>query len=269
MDLIGKRVLITGAGQGLGKALAFAFAQAGSEIIVTDITEAGVKETVKSLEHPNRRVAGYVVDVTCSEQVNAVRNRIHAELGPIDLLINNAGIVYGGEFSNVPLDRHEKTVSVNLDGVLTVTHAFLADLVSRPEAHLVNIASAAAVVPLPWAVSYAASKAAVLAFSDSLREELRLLGHRHVGVTTVCPSYIGTGLFAGAKAPRFTSLLDADGVAAAVVRAVRKNRALVMLPWPAHWFYSVCGCLPGPVYRRLCAWLGISTSMVEWKGRGS
>src|SRR5438270_771697 len=82
----------------------------------------------------------------------------------------------------------------------------------------------AAVVALPLAAAYAATKAAVLAFSDSLREELRLTGRRHVGVTAVCPSYVATGLFEGARPARLTRLLDPDAVAAAVVRAVGRNQ---------------------------------------------
>ena len=98
--------------------------------------------------------------------------RLIAEVGPIDVLVNNAGVVFGGPFLDVDLDRHLATIAVNLSGVITLTHAFLPDLIARPVGHIVNIASAAAVIALPMATSYAASKWAVLGFSDSLREEL-------------------------------------------------------------------------------------------------
>ena len=150
---------------------------------------------------------------------------MNAEIGPIDVLVNNAGVVFGGTFLEVPLDRHLATVAVNLSGVLAMTHAFLPDLIARPAGHIVNIASAAAVIALPMATSYAASKCAVLGFSDSLREELRELGHRHVGITAVCPGYIATGLFDGAKPARLTRWLTPEEVAAAVVAPLSAARS--------------------------------------------
>jgi short-subunit dehydrogenase len=175
-------------------------------------------------------------------------------------------VVFGGAFADVPFDRHRATVEVNLLGLLAVTHAFLPGLIARPAAHVVNVASASAVVPLPGAASYAATKWAVLGFSDSLREELRGQGHRHVRVTAVCPSYVGTGLFAGVRPPRLTWLLDPEDVAAATVRAVERDRELVLLPWTVRVLYGVSGVLPRRAFHRLCNRLGVSTSMAGWRG---
>jgi short-subunit dehydrogenase len=197
-----------------------------------------------------------------------VRERIHAEGGPIDFLINNAGVVFGGPFLQVPAARHRATVEVNLIGLLNVTQAFLPDLLSRPDPHLINIASASAFVALPWGASYAATKAAVLSFSESLREELRVLGHRHIAVTAVCPSYVDTGLFAGAKPPRLTWVLRPETVAEAVYQAVLHRREVVILPWTARLVVALGGMMPRRVFGRLCAALGVSTSMKEWRGHG-
>src|SRR5262245_3849803 len=263
MRLAGKRVLITGGGHGLGRALAHRFAAAGASVVVTD-RDPGRAEAVAS----ELGAAAYPLDVTDAGQVASVRERVLADRGPIDVLVNNAGVVFGGEFGQIPLDRHRATVDVNLTGVLIVTHAFLGDLAARPAAHVVNVASASAIVPLPLAASYAATKAAVLAFSDSLREELRLAGRRHVGVTAVCPSYIDTGMFAGARPARLTWLLSADAVAAASVRAVERGRGFVLLPWTARLLYAVGGVLPRAAYHRLCGRLGVSESMRHWRGHG-
>jgi short-subunit dehydrogenase len=121
-------------------------------------------------------------------------------------------------------------------------------------------------VPLPWAASYAATKAAVASFSESLREELRVQGRRHVGITAVCPSYISTGLFEGARPARLTWLLTPESVARSVVRAVEKNRKLVILPWTARMLYSIAGVLPAGIYRQVCRSLNVSTSMIQWHG---
>ena len=195
-----------------------------------------------------------MLDVTSPEQVAEVHARLNVEQGPIDVLVNNAGVVFGGRFLDVPLDKHMITVGVNLAGVLTMTHAFLPDLLARPAGHVVIIASAAAVLALPMATSYAASKWAVLGFSESLREELRELGHRHVGITAVCPSYVSTGLFDGAQPARMTGWLTPEKVAHATVHAVEKGWEFVMLPWQRErcicsapvarsWYHAVCRVL--------------------------
>ena len=234
-----KRTLITGAGHGLGKALARQFAEAGAEVIVSDRDPDRVAATVRELGAAGWKVFGYPFDVTAPDQVEAARGRLNEERGAIDVLINNAGVVYGGGFSEVPLAQHRATIAVNLVGVITVTHVFLPDLLARPEGHIVNIASAAAVLALPRATTYAASKWALLGFSESLREELRQQGRHRVRVTAVCPSYIATGLFAGARPARLTWLLRPEDVALSVLRAVERDREFLLLPWTARFLYAV------------------------------
>jgi all-trans-retinol dehydrogenase (NAD+) len=260
MNLSGKRALITGAGHGLGRAIAVEFARAGAAVVITDREPDRVAAVVKELGPP---ATGFPLDVTVPAQVAAVRGQLP---GPIDVLVNNAGIVVGGPFADVPLDRHLNTVAVNLTGVLTVTHAFLPGLLSQPEARIVNVASASAIVALPLGTSYAATKWAVLGFSESLREELRLAGQGHVRVSAVCPSYITTGLFDGVKPPRLTRMLTPETVARAVRRAAERGTEFVLLPRSVRLLYSVAGVLPRRVYRQFCRWLGVSASMTGWKG---
>jgi short-subunit dehydrogenase len=260
-DIRGRRALVTGAGHGLGRAIARHLAAVGAQVVVTDRDPARAADVGLELGG-----TGYPLDVADPIAVLAARERIHADGGPVQIVVNNAGVVFGGGFLDVPVERHRATVEVNLTGLLNVTHAFLPDLVAAPAGHLVNIASASAIVPLPNATSYAATKAAVLAFGESLREELRLTGRRHVRVTAICPSFAATGLFAGAKPARLTWLLDPDAVARATIRAIERNRETVLLPWTVRLLYSLAGGLPAPVYRRLCRALGVSTSMLEWRG---
>jgi len=267
MQLAGKRVLITGAGNGLGRAIAMEFARAGSEVIVTDRELSRVEAVVAEIRRLGYNAIGFSFDVTRSDQIIAVRNQLHLERGPIEVLVNNAGTVFGGEFGIVSLDRHLATISINLSGLVAVTHAFLPDLISRPESRLINIASAAAVLALPLAATYAASKWGVLGFAESLREELRQLGHRHVRVSTICPSYISTGLFDGAKPARLTSLLTPESVARAVRRATERGTQFVMLPKSARLLYSVASLMPGSLHSWICRRLGVTTSMTQWRGR--
>jgi short-subunit dehydrogenase len=262
----GKRVLITGAGHGLGRAIAFAFAKEVAEVIVTDRDAQRVYDTVNELKSANGLASGYVMDVRSPDNIQSVRDQLLTERGPIDILVNNAGIVYGGEFAQVPIEKHFKTIEINLCGTLAVTQVFLPDLIARPEGHIVNLASAAAVVAVPWGVSYAASKAAILALGDSLREELRVQKHRHVEISTICPSFIDTGLFAGAKPPRLTWMLKPERVASAVVRAVLRKKKFVMMPWTARCLYSIASVMPPPLFRGICRMIGVSRGMIGWRG---
>jgi all-trans-retinol dehydrogenase (NAD+) len=266
MNLTGKRALITGAGHGLGRAIAVEFAAAGAEVIVTDLDKARVTSVVSTIKTSGGSASGFLLDVTSPTDARAVRDKVLADGGPIDVLVNNAGVVFGGSFLDVPIDRHLTTVAVNLTGVLNVTYAFLPDLIARQEARLVNIVSASAIVALPRAASYAATKWGVLGFSESLREELRLAGHGRVRVSTICPSYVATGLFDGARPPRLTRLLTPDAVAGAVRRATERGTEFVLMPWTVRLLYTVAGVLPRSLYVRLCRGLGVSTSMTEWRG---
>ena len=239
--------MLIAAGHGLGLGIAASFLRSGAQVILTDVSP----ERLDQRGTGSGAARGFVLDVTVPDQVNAVRARVNAELGPIDVLVNNAGVVFGGPFLDVALDRHLATVAVNLSGVLSMTHAFLPDLIARPAGHIVNIASAAALIALPMAATYAASKWAVLGFSESLREELRELGHRQIGVTAVCPGYISTGLFDGAKPARLTRWLTPEEVADAVVRAVELGREFVMLPRSVRTMYSLCSGWPRRLVPRL------------------
>ncbi len=262
MRVAGSRVLITGAGHGLGFAIAEAFARAGANVVVTDLDAERVQQAVAKLPG----ACGYVLDVTNVAQIAEVRTRLLAEHGPPDILVNNAGIAFGGPFLDVPLAKHLTTINVNLSGLVAVTHAFLPDLLTRPAAHLVNIASASAVISLPNATTYAASKWAVLGFTESLQEELRLLNRRNVCVTAVCPGYIRTGLFTGAEPGRLAGWLTPEQVAAAVVRAVERGREFVMLPFVLRAMYGLCAGLPRGLYKSLCRVMGVSRSMMGWHG---
>lgn len=262
MRIAGSRVLVTGSGQGLGFAIASAFHNAGAKVVITDVDAARVQQAVAKLTGS----CGCVLDVTNVENIAEVRARLNAEHGPIDILVNNAGVVFGGPFLTVPLAKHHATVNVNLSGLLAITHIFLPDLLARPAAHLVNIASASAVIALPNASTYAATKWAVLGFTESLQEELRLLNQRHVGVTAICPSYITTGLFEGAKPVGFTRWLSPEEVARAVVRAVETNREFVILPRSLRLLYGLAAGWPRSWYKRICRRLGVSRSMIDWRG---
>jgi short-subunit dehydrogenase len=264
-NLAGKRALVTGAGHGLGRELARVFAASGVEVIATDRQLDTAEETARLIHALGGRATAFAMDITDQAAVRDVRERIGREHGPLDLLINNAGIVHGGPFLDVPLAGHLATYEVNTKGPVIVTHAFLPDLIGRPEAHLVNIASASGFIALPFATTYAASKWAVIGFTESIREELRMLGHSHVQVTAVCPSYIQTGMCDGAKPPTFSQMLAPQRVAGEVLQAVRRNRELVLTPWLVTLTPFWRGVLPRSWFRAVCYWSGVTTSLAAWR----
>lgn len=265
--LDGKRVLVTGGAQGIGLEMAMKFASRGAEVVLADLNESKLDEAKAKIEALGVATWGFPVDVSNPSSIASLRARVAAEAGPIDVLVNNAGVVFGGAFLDTPLDQHFKTYEVNTLGVVAMTHAFLPDLIGRPEAHLVNISSASGFIGLPFGSTYASSKWAVIGFSESIRSELELLGHANVHVTIVCPSYIGTGMFKGAEAPKTTRILEPDFVAEKVVEAVERNQVYVVEPWLVKITPLLRDLLPTKLSDKLGALFGVQTSMAHWTGR--
>jgi short-subunit dehydrogenase len=265
--LEGKRVLITGGAQGIGFEMAIKFAERGAEIVLADIDEGKLVEAKAKLEERGITAWGFRVDVTNPASIASLRAQINAEAGPIDVLVNNAGVVFGGPFTKTSLDDHFKTYQVNVLGLIAMTHAFLDDLVARPEAHLVHIASASGFIGLPYGSTYASSKWAVIGFGESIRAELNLQGHEHVHHTIVCPSYIGTGMFEGAEAPKATQILEPEYLAEKVVRAVERNKLHVLEPFMVKLTPLIRDLLPTALYDRMSHLFGADTSMAHWTGR--
>jgi all-trans-retinol dehydrogenase (NAD+) len=267
-NLAKTRVLVTGGGSGIGRSLARRFATEGADVHLGDLNLAAARGVAEAITAAGGSARAWEMDVTDPAAVASVRRRILDESGPIDVLVNNAGAFHGGAFLDVPLDDHVATFQVNALAVVGVTYAFLPDLLARPEAHIVNIASAAGFTGLPFGSTYAASKWAVIGFSESIRLELLEQGCRHVGVTTVCPAYVGTGMFEGARALRLTRMLTPERVADLTVRAVRANRDMVMTPWVVALGPAFTGILPRRLVDRISRLFGAPTSLAAWKGRG-
>ncbi len=264
----GKRALVTGAASGIGRAIAERLAGDGAELLLVDVDEAAVRETAARLTATGVTARPYALDVTDTSRIIGLRDQVHRDGGPIDLLVNNAGLVFGGAFLDMPLEKHLTTYRVNTLGLVAMTHAFLPDLIAGADGHVVNVASASAFIGLPFGTTYASSKWVVLGFSESLMLELELQGHHHVHVSVICPSYVATGLFDGARAPLTTRLLTPARVADLTVHAVLTNKTHVRTPWLAQVTPMLRGLMPFRLFSKAAAILGVNTSMLEWRGRG-
>jgi len=267
--LQGKRALVTGGASGIGKAIAERLAAAGAELVLVDLNADALRTVADDFAKRGIRVRTYVLDVTDTSRITGLKEEIARDAGRIDLLVNNAGLVFGGGFLDVPLEKHLTTYRVNTLGLVAMTHAFLPDLIAGSDGHVVNVASASGYIGLPFGATYASSKWAVIGFSESLALELELQGHGHVHVTSICPSYVSTGLFDGAKAPFMTRLLTADRVAGATVRAILADRPTVRMPWIVPTTPILKAILPFRLFYRMAAMLGVNTSMMKWRGRAS
>jgi short-subunit dehydrogenase len=261
-----KRVLITGAAGGLGRTLAKHFADRGAELVLTDLQEGPLETVREELAAGGTRCRAYVLDITDEAAILEVRRRVHEDLGTIDILVNNAGVVFGGPFLEVPLARHQLTFRVNVEGQVAMTHAFLPDVLESSGGHVVFIASASGFIGLPNGSSYASSKWAVIGFAESIRAELKAQKHKHVGVTTVCPTYIDTGMFSGAAPPKTAKMLDPDEIAEKIVEAVANNQIWVLEPWIVKITPFLKNCLPTRVSDFISDAFGASSSMDQWRG---
>lgn len=201
MRLAGKVVVVTGAGSGLGQALALELLRRGARVAAVDLRSEGLQETMAKAGSLGEGLSLHPLDITDKEKVAALPEEVERVHGQVDGLINNAGIIQ--PFKRLlDLDEAamERVMRVNFWGTLHMTRAFLPRLLKRPEAHLVNVSSMGAFVPVPGQALYGASKAAVM-LTEALWAELQ---GTPVRVTLVLPGAMRTGIaeHSGVEAPR-------------------------------------------------------------------
>lgn len=250
----GAVVLITGAAQGMGALYARRAAKEGAAAIaIWDVDEelAVALATELGERYPNTQVRAYIVDISDREAVAREAKRTRDELGAPDILVNNAGIVRGALFwEHDPEKDIELTMRVNSLAPMWLARAVLPDMIadaSRPK-RILNIASAAGTLANPRMSVYAASKWAMIGWSESLRLELTRSGAGHVAVTTFCPSYISTGMFEGARGPLLTPIMTPARAARAAWEGMIAAKPLVLKPWTVKLSMALRGVLPTRIW---------------------
>ncbi len=206
MELDGRTALITGAGGGIGRAIAVSLARRGCNLALADVNEAGMAQTAEEIG-PCVRITRYGLDVSDAEAVANAPARVLAEHPGVDLLVNNAGVALGGLFEQVSEADFEWLFSINFFGVVRMTRAFLPILRRSPDARLINLSSIFGIIAPPGQSAYAASKFAVRGFSESLRHELK---DSSVGVTVVHPGGVATSIARSARLPPGASAADLE-----------------------------------------------------------
>jgi all-trans-retinol dehydrogenase (NAD+) len=220
-----QKILITGASSGIGKLMAEAFAAEGARVILWGLERAALEAVDKELNERGLRCATYRCDISRRFSVYDTAKRVISEHGPIDILINNAGVVSGRPLLEISDAEIELTFGVNALAPIWTTRAFLPAMIARGRGHIVTIASAAGLIGTPRLTDYAASKHAAVGFDDALRSELRHLGHRGIRTTVICPYFISTGMFEGVRAaPPLFPILTPDYATRKIVQAIRRGR---------------------------------------------
>jgi 2-hydroxycyclohexanecarboxyl-CoA dehydrogenase len=194
MSLAGKNVIVTGAASGIGLATAQRFARDGANVAVWDINEEGAKRAAADLVAAGAKAIASRVDVSNRAQVNAGVERVHAELGPVQILINNAGVTDFCSFMEMTEENWDRVMSVNLKSMLVVTQAVLPDMLAAKWGRIINISSSSAQTGSARMTAYAASKGGVIAFTKSLAQELAPTG---ITVNNVPPGFVDTPMLRG------------------------------------------------------------------------
>lgn len=260
-------ILITGGASGIGRIMGrMALERGARQLIIWDINEDNIVATQAALS-PMGQVRGYRVDVSNVESVQKAYIQTCSECGDVDILINCAGIVTGNKtFEQQSISDIERTMDINAKAPMVVALQMLGDMICRDKGHICNIASAAGMISNPKMSVYAASKWAVIGWSDSLRIELKQR-RSNVHVTTVAPYYINTGMFDGVRS-RIFPILDPENTSRKIIRAIERNKDFRGIPWGFHFIRLCQGLLPTSWLDKIMGdWIGIYSTMDYFTGR--
>jgi NAD(P)-dependent dehydrogenase (short-subunit alcohol dehydrogenase family) len=197
-DFTGRVAAITGAGSGIGRALAVNLARRGAHLAICDIDEAGLADTVGRCEGYGVKITSQRVDVADRAAVEAWAEQVVADHGKVNLIFNNAGVALGATIESMSYEDFEWLMNINFWGVVYGTKAFLPHLKASGEGHVVNLSSVFGLISVPTQSAYNAAKFAVRGFTETLRMELEIEG-APVSVTTVHPGGIKTNIAANAR----------------------------------------------------------------------
>ncbi len=268
----GKNVLVTGAAMGMGRLFAErAIAEGAAAVVLWDVNEDALNATLGELAGGETEVSGYVVDVSDLELIKATAEMVLEDLGHIDILVNNAGVVRGNKYfwECDSVRDTQLTVNVNTLAPMYVAREFLPGMITASgEGRLLNLASAAGFTPNPRMAAYAGSKWAVIGWSDSVRLELKQAGIDHVKVTTVCPYYVNTGMFDGAKSAPLLPILDPNDVVEEAWKGMCSGGSFVVLPRTVMLSEMLKGFVPIGVRDFIADnIIGVYHTMDDFKGR--
>lgn len=270
-SLEGEVAVITGAGSGIGRLLAIKLAtEHGVTVAVWDLNGKAAAQVTAEIIAQGGKAKAWTCDVTAKSDVYRLAKEVAAELGPVTILVNNAGMVTGKKLLESPDHLIEKTFAVNAISHVWMLKAFLPAMIEANHGHVISVASQAGQIGVAGLVDYCGSKFAAVGIDESLRMELVKLGCSGVKTTCVCPYFINTGMFDGVQTKfpwnQLLYIMEPEYVVNRMITAVRRDQKTLMLP-PATQLATVArGLLPTSVFDGAMDLIGINASMDSFKG---
>ncbi|TRY31276.1 SDR family oxidoreductase [Aliiglaciecola sp. M165] len=249
-----KHVLITGAGSGLGKAIAQQYVGMDVSLCIADVNADAAQQSAQALVSLGQDAWSIACDITSEKDIEALIAEVTNRWGSIDVLVNNAGVATGGALEFEDIDQWQWVMNINLLGMVRMTRACVP--LMQPGAKIINIASQAGITPIPLMGSYNASKAAVVSFSETMHLEL---AHQGIHVSVACPSFFPTNLDKSlrSKQPGIGSLvskmlsksdMDANQVAKAIIQQANAGRFMILTHKDGKTAYTLKRFLPTKTY---------------------
>ncbi|WP_417619919.1 SDR family oxidoreductase [Oceanihabitans sediminis] len=225
-NLQGKTVLITGGASGIGKIMTRLMLERQAKVIIWDINETNINETLKDFSKYSS-LFSFKVDVSNFEEVKETAAKVKQEIGIVDVVINNAGIVVGKYFNEHSVKEIDATMQINSLAPMYITKVFLDDMLAQNSGHICNIASSGGLISNPKMSVYASSKWALIGWSDSLRLEMMQM-KKNIHITTIMPYYINTGMFDGVRSK--IPILEPEAASLTIIKAIEGNKRMVTIP---------------------------------------
>ncbi len=242
-----KTAVVTGAGSGIGRALALALADAGCRVVITDILQERIDAVLEELRAKGVEAGGYRVDHSSREEVEGFADAFFAEWDHVDILCSNAGVAAGGRFEETRLEDWEWVLGINLWGAIYMMYAFVPRMMERRQGSILLTASDAGLVAMPFMCAYQTSKFGVVGMGETLRMELYEYG---IKVSLLCPGDIDTNIIQDGRIyiydragrsnrPELEKYYKTRGadpavVARAALRGLERDRAIIVVPWIHH-----------------------------------
>lgn len=258
-----QRVMITGGGSGIGRLLALGAARRGARIVIWDLDPVAADAVRDEVRAAGGEAESFALDVSNKDEVRATA----AATGPVDVVVNNAGVVTGKKLLEASEEAIERTIKVNTLALFWVTRAFLPGMIERRRGTVVTISSAAGLVGVAKQTDYSASKFAAFGFAESLRVELAK-DDAGVNSLVVCPYYTDTGMFDGVrtKYPLVLPILKQDYVAEKTLNAIEAGKAQLVMPRAVNAL-APARTLPVFLFDKLANALGVNNTMDHFVGR--
>lgn len=262
-----KTILITGAASGIGRRFAERVSESdGVTLILWDLNASGLEETKKGCRNASEIVTT-MVDITDSERIQFEADRLLKQGELPDIIVNCAGIVVGKFFHEHSYSDIDRSIQVNISGSMYVARAFLNEMIDRGSGHIVNLASASGYIGNPRMSVYAASKWAVLGWTESLQLEMRR-NKSGIDVTAVIPSYIDTGMFKGVKPPKLVPLLTTNQIVEKMLKGISRRKKTIKAPMMVRTVPLLKALLPAAAFDWIAgSLLGVYQSMDSYTGR--